>query len=189
MLKHLQTKSVKRKKLPSKEFAFNKAQKKWSKYWLEKKIYQPDIARAKNPYYNLMMFPYPSAHGLHVGNMYAFTGSDIHGRFMRMRGLDVFQPIGLDGFGIHSENYALKNGTHPARQAKITEKNFYRQLQTIGNGFAWENRLETYNPEYYKWTQWILTQMFNHGLVYSKESLVNWCPSCKTVLADEQVIS
>jgi len=189
MLKTLKNKSVKHKKSPPREFDFNKAQKQWSKYWLENKTYQPDIARAKNPYYNLMMFPYPSADGLHVGNMYAFTGSDIHGRFMRMKGFDVFQPIGLDGFGIHSENYAIKKGIHPARQAKITEKNFYRQLQIIGNGFAWENRLETYNPEYYKWTQWILTQMFNQGLVYLKESLVNWCPSCKTVLADEQVIS
>ena len=149
---------------------------------------KPDFGSAKKPFYNLMMFPYPSAEGLHVGNMYAFTGSDIYGRFKRMQGYDVFEPIGLDGFGIHSENYALKTGRHPAAQAKISEKNFYRQLAMIGNGFAWNEKLETYDPEYYKWTQWIFTQMFKRGLAYRKKAAVNWCPSCKTVLADEQVV-
>ena len=123
-----------------------------------------------------------------MGNMYAFTGADIYGRFKRMQGYDVFEPIGLDGFGIHSENYAIKVGKHPAEQAKISEKNFYRQLQMLGNGFAWNERLETYDPEYYKWTQWIFIQMFKRGLAYRKKAAVNWCPSCKTVLADEQVI-
>jgi len=188
MTKVIKNKLIMRKKI-TKEYSFVKAQKKWSDYWLKNKIYQPDITKAKNPYYNLMMFPYPSAGGLHVGNMYAFTGSDIYGRYQRMKGKDVFEPIGLDGFGIHSENYAIKKGVHPVSQAKITEKNFYRQLQMTGNGFAWNNRLETYKPEYYKWTQWIFTQMFNHGLAHLKKAPVNWCPSCKTVLADEQVIS
>ncbi|MFA4999681.1 MAG: class I tRNA ligase family protein [Parcubacteria group bacterium] len=177
------------KKNPPKEYPFSKVQKKWSDYWIKRKTYQPDIARAKAPYYNLMMFPYPSAEGLHVGNVYAFTGSDIYGRFMRMKGNDVFEPIGLDGFGIHSENYALKKGVHPVSQAKVAEKNFYHQLQMIGNGFAWDNRLETYDPEYYKWTQWLFVQMFKNGLAYLKRAPVNWCPSCKTVLADEQVIA
>ncbi len=136
-----------------------------------------------------MMFPYPSAEGLHVGNMYAFTGSDIYGRMKRMQGHDVFEPIGLDGFGIHSENYALKIGTHPAKQAKISEKRFYKQLEAIGNGFAWNERLETYDPEYYQWTQWVFIQLWKQGLVYRKKQAVNWCPSCKTVLADEQVVN
>ena len=171
------------------EYPFKKTEQKWTPFWYEKKIYQPDISKAKNPFYNLMMFPYPSAEGLHVGNMYAFTGTDIYGRFMRLQGYDVFEPIGLDGFGIHSENYAMKKGTHPASQAKIAEKNFYRQLQMVGNGFAWDNRLETYNPEYYRWTQWLFTELFNRGLAYRKKAYVNWCPSCKTVLADEQVIA
>ena len=166
-----------------------KIELKWQKRWRKEKTYEPDFARARNPFYNLMMFPYPSAEGLHVGNMYAFTGADIYGRFKRMQGYDVFEPIGLDGFGIHSENYALKIGRHPAEQAKISEKNFYRQLEMIGNGFAWREKLETYDPEYYKWTQWIFVQMFKHGLAYRKKQAVNWCPSCKTVLADEQVIS
>ncbi len=161
---------------------------KWQKIWEEKGVYQPDLSNAKNPYYNLMMFPYPSAEGLHVGNMYAFTGADINGRYKRMRGYDVFEPIGLDGFGIHSENYAIKIGKHPEDLAKISEKNFYRQLRAIGNGFAWENHLETYDPDYYRWTQWIFVRMFKAGLAYRKKSPVNFCPSCKTVLSDEQVI-
>ncbi|TSC78122.1 MAG: leucyl-tRNA synthetase [Parcubacteria group bacterium Gr01-1014_33] len=176
-----------------------KIESKWQARWLKGKIYEPDLlarprrrgigTRAKKPFYNLMMFPYPSAEGLHVGNMYAFTGADIYGRFKRMQGYDVFEPIGLDGFGIHSENYALKIGKHPMELSRITEKNFYRQLQMIGNGFAWQERLETYDPEYYKWTQWIFVRLFKEGLAYRKKQAVNWCPSCKTVLADEQVIS
>ncbi|MDD5098908.1 MAG: class I tRNA ligase family protein, partial [Candidatus Colwellbacteria bacterium] len=176
------------KKIP-KEYNFKAVEKKWTAYWLKKKVYEPDIAKTKKPFYNLMMFPYPSAEGLHVGNMYAFTGSDIFGRFTRMQGNDVLEPIGLDGFGIHSENYAMKKGVHPMRQAKVAEKNFYKQLHMIGNGFAWDHHLETYDPEYYKWTQWLFTQMFNAGLAYRKKAPVNWCPSCKTVLADEQVIA
>ncbi len=163
-------------------------ERKWQKVWQAKKIYEPDFKNPKKPFYNLMMFPYPSAEGLHIGNMYAFTGSDIYGRFKRMRGYDVFEPMGLDGFGIHSENYALKIGEHPQVLAKRTEKNFYRQLSQIGNGFAWEERLETYKPEYYKWTQWIFIQLFKKGLAYRAKAPVNWCPSCRTVLADEQVI-
>jgi len=162
---------------------------KWQEIWERLGIYQPDMRDAKRPFYNLMMYPYPSAEGLHVGNMYAFTGADIYGRFKRMRGFDVFEPIGLDGFGIHSENYALKIGKHPKEQAKVSEANFYRQLHAIGNGFAFKNSLETYDPDYYRWTQWIFVQMFKHGLAYRKKSPLNFCPSCKTVLSDEQVIN
>lgn len=174
----------------------NDFEKKWQKVWEKKRVYQPDLKESskrfgkaqRKPFYNLMMFPYPSAEGLHVGNMYAFTGADIYGRYKRMQGNDVFEPIGLDGFGIHSENYAIKVGKHPLVQAKISAKNFYRQLHAIGNGFAWENTLETYDPDYYKWTQWIFVQLFKKGLAYRKKSEVNFCPSCKTVLSDEQVI-
>ncbi len=165
-----------------------KIEKKWQKKWRKKGTYQPDVTKADKPFYNLMMFPYPSAEGLHVGNMYAFTGADIYGRFKRMQGYDVFEPIGLDGFGIHSENYALKVGEHPREVAKRTQKNFYRQLRATGNGFAWENTLETYDPEYYKWTQWLFIKLYKEGLVERRKANVNWCPSCKTVLSDEQVI-
>lgn len=160
----------------------------WRKAWEEVKLDTPDVIRAKKPFYNLMMFPYPSAEGLHVGNMYAFTGSDIYGRFKRMQGYDVFEPIGLDGFGIHSENYALKIGRHPMDHAAITQKNYYNQLHTIGAMYDWTRTVETYDPSYYKWTQWLFVQMFKHGLAYRGKAQVNWCPSCKTVLADEQVI-
>ncbi|OGY68846.1 MAG: leucine--tRNA ligase [Candidatus Harrisonbacteria bacterium RIFOXYD1_FULL_40_9] len=169
-------------------YDFKKIEKRWRKKWKEEGIYEPDPSNPSSPFYNLMMFPYPSAEGLHVGNMYAFTGSDIYGRFKRMKGHDVFEPIGLDGFGIHSENYALKINIHPAMLAKKTEKNFYSQLDMIGNGFAWNHRLETYDPSYYKWTQWLFVQMFKHGLAYRKKASVNWCPKCLTVLADEQII-
>ncbi|MDP3052410.1 MAG: leucine--tRNA ligase [bacterium] len=170
-------------------YPFQKIEKKWRALWDKNKIYEPDFKKAQKPFYNLMMFPYPSAEGLHVGNMYAFVGSDIYGRLKRMQGYDVFEPIGLDGFGIHSENYALKIKAHPMEQAKVSEKRFYEQLSAIGNGFAWDEHLETYDPEYYKWTQWIFVQMFKNGLVYRKKQAVNWCLGCKTVLADEQVIS
>ena len=162
---------------------------KWRKKWLEEGIYQPDLKNAKKPFYNLMMFPYPSAEGLHAGNMFAFTGSDIYGRYTRMNGFDVLEPIGLDGFGIHSENYALKIGKSPQEHSITSEKNFYRQLTMIGNGFSWDNHLETYDPNYYRWTQWIVLQLFKNGLAYQKSAPVNWCPSCKTVIADEQVIA
>jgi len=164
-------------------------EQKWQKKWEKEKIYSPNLETAKNPFYNLMMFPYPSAEGMHVGNMYAFTGADVYGRFQRMQGKSVFEPIGLDGFGIHSENYAIKQGVHPAEQAKISESNFYRQLKSIGNGFDWTRTVETYKPEYYKWTQWLFIQLFKAGLAYRKKAPVNFCPSCKTVLADEQVES
>ncbi|MBI2103949.1 leucine--tRNA ligase [Candidatus Woesebacteria bacterium] len=162
---------------------------KWSKRWLRDKLYEPDIAKPRKKFYNLMMFPYPSAEGLHAGNMFAFTGSDVYGRTKRMQGYDVFEPIGLDGFGIHSENYAIKTGKSPQEHAITSERNYYRQLREIGNGFDWSHTLETYDPDYYQWTQWLFIQMFKAGLAYRKAAEVNFCPSCKTVLADEQVIN
>ncbi len=181
---------MKIKNLESKIDKYNPSEiePKWREVWEKSKIYSPDLDKAKKPFYNLMMFPYPSAEGLHVGNMYAFTGADIYGRFKRMSGFDVFEPIGLDGFGIHSENYALKVGRHPKEQARVSEKNFYRQLKATGNAYDWSRTVETYDPDYYKWTQWIFIQLFKKGLAYRKKSPVNFCPSCKTVLADEQVI-
>jgi len=155
---------------------------------LKEKTFNPDLAQASKPFYNLMMFPYPSAEGLHVGNMYAFTGADVYGRFNRMQGSDVFEPIGLDGFGIHSENYAIKVGRHPREQADISQKHYYAQLHLIGNSFDWDHTLETNSPDYYKWTQWLFIQMFKAGLAYKDKAVVNWCPQDKTVLSDEQVI-
>jgi len=169
-------------------YDFKKQEKNWSEIWEADKLYQPDLDKAKKPFHNLMMFPYPSAEGLHIGGVYTFTGVDTFGRFKKMQGYDVFEPIGLDGFGIHSENFAMKIGEHIKEVSKRTEKNFYRQLSSIGNMYDWSRTVETYKPEYYKWTQWLFLQLFNKGLAYQKQAKVNWCPWCKTVLSDEQVI-
>ncbi|HEY9668252.1 MAG TPA: class I tRNA ligase family protein, partial [Coleofasciculaceae cyanobacterium] len=143
-----------------------------------------------HPFYNLMMFPYPSAEGLHVGNVYAFTGADIYGRFMAMNGRDVFEPMGFDAFGIHSENFAIKKGIHPNQlTARNVERFRETQLKRIGDRFCWNHEVQTTSPAYYKWTQWIFLQLFKAGLAERKKASVNWCPSCKTVLADEQVIA
>jgi leucyl-tRNA synthetase len=174
-------------KTASEKYNPSEIESKWNVVWEKEKIYSPNLKTAEKPFYNLMMFPYPSAEGMHVGNMYAFTGADVYGRFQRMHGYSVFEPIGLDGFGIHSENYAIKAKRHPVDQAKISEKNYYRQLHAIGNSFDWSRTVETYKPEYYKWTQWLFIQLFKAGLAYRKKAPVNFCPSCKTVLADEQV--
>jgi leucyl-tRNA synthetase len=162
---------------------------KWRETWETRGDYTIDIDKAKNPFYNLMMFPYPSAEGLHVGNVYAFTGSDIYGRFMKLNGYDVFEPIGFDAFGMHSENFALKMGVHPAELVPKNIAHFRdNQLKKIGFMFDWERQVDTTTPEYYKWTQWIFVQLFKSGLAYRKEAFLNWCPSCMTVLAAEQVI-
>ncbi len=162
---------------------------KWQARWAERQTNEPDLDRAARPYYNLMMFPYPSAEGLHVGNMFAFTGSDVFGRYKRLRGFDVFEPIGFDAFGIHSENYAIKLGIHPAELIPRNIANFRRQLTRIGGMFSWRHELSTTDPAYYKWTQWLFLQLYKAGKAYRKKGAVNWCPMCKTVLANEQVIN
>ena len=172
------------------EYNPQKIESKWRKYWEVRKLYQVDLENAKKPFYNLMMFPYPSAEGLHVGNVYAFTGSDIYGRFKMMQGYDVFEPMGFDAFGMHSENYAITKGIPPQ---ELVPKNIHHfkedQLKKIGAMFDWSCEVNTTDPKYYKWTQWIFIQLYKNGLAYKKKAPVNWCPSCKTVLADEQVIN
>ena len=165
-----------------------KIEAKWRKIWEKNKAWKVDLGRAKKPYYNLMMFPYPSAEGLHVGNVYAFTGSDIHGRFSRMQGYDVFEPMGFDSFGIHSENFAIKQKTHPKEQTAANIIHFREQLKQLGALFDWDHEVVASEPEYYKWTQWLFVQLYKAGLAYKGKAPVDWCPSCKTVLANEQVI-
>lgn len=162
---------------------------KWQARWRDQHTNEPDLDGADHPFYNLMMFPYPSAEGLHVGNLFAFTGADVFGRFQRMRGHQVFEPIGFDAFGIHSENYAIKVGTHPAELIPRNIANFTRQLTRMGGMFSWNHVLSTTDPSYYKWTQWIFLQLYRQGLAYKKNGAVNWCPGCKTVLSNEQVIA
>ncbi|TMC49486.1 MAG: leucine--tRNA ligase [Chloroflexi bacterium] len=161
---------------------------KWRRRWDETGAHRTPLDDAQRPFYNLMMFPYPSAEGLHIGHVFAFTGADAHGRYRRMRGDTVFEPMGFDAFGIHSENYALKVGEHPARLVPRTIANFRRQLGRIGAMFDWPRQVVTTDPDYYRWTQWIFVQLFKAGLAEHREGPVNWCPSCLTVLADEQVI-
>jgi leucyl-tRNA synthetase len=161
---------------------------KWQARWDERHTNEPDLDRAGRPFYNLMMFPYPSAEGLHVGNMFAFTGADIYGRFKRLQGFDVFEPMGFDAFGIHSENYALNIGTNPAKLIPQNITTFRRQLRRFGGMYDWRHELSTTDPAYYKWTQWLFLQLFKAGLAYKKRAAVNWCPKDKTVLANEQVI-
>ena len=171
-------------------YDFRSFEAKWRARWEEQKLYQVDLHHAQRPYYNLMMFPYPSAEGLHVGNVYSYVGPDIHGRWMAMQGFDVFEPIGFDAFGIHSENYAIKLGIHPSiLTARNIERFREEQLKRIGNRFDWSHELHTTDPSYYRWTQWIFLQLFKGGLAERKAAPVNWCPKDKTVLADEQVIN
>src|SRR3954462_8446795 len=147
------------------------------------------LSSGARPFYALMMFPYPSAEGLHVGNLFAFTGNDIYGRFQRLKGHTVFEPMGYDAFGIHSENFALKVGVHPSELIPRNIDNFRRQLKRAGLMVDWSHELSTTDPKYYKWTQWVFLQLYKAGLAYKKAAAVNWCPFDKTVLANEQVIS
>jgi len=163
-------------------------ERKWQRIWQERGTNNTDLQRAQRPYYALMMFPYPSAEGLHVGNLFAFTGNDIHGRFQRLMGHNVFEPLGYDAFGIHSENYALKVGQHPMDLIPRNITNFRRQLERAGLMVDWRYTLATTEPNYYKWTQWLFLKLFERGLAYKKQAAVNWCPKDRTVLANEQVV-
>ena len=172
-------------------YAPSRIERKWQHRWEERgtnRFTSAELRSVAHPYYNLMMFPYPSAEGLHVGNIYAFTGADVHGRYQRLRGKDVFEPIGFDAFGIHSENFALKMGVHPMDLIPRNVENFRRQLRRIGGMFDWSHTVDTTDPAYYRWTQWLFLQLYHAGIAERKEAPVNWCPSCKTVLANEQVI-
>ena len=145
-----------------------------------------DAVATDDVFYNLVEFPYPSAEGLHVGHVYRYGGVDTYGRYQRMRGKQVFQPIGLDAFGIHTENYALKVGEHPRPLTARTSARFRAQLARVGMAWDWSRTIDTSDPGYYRWTQWLLTRLFGAGLMYQAEAPVVWCPSCLTVLAREQ---
>lgn len=161
---------------------------KWQKEWDKAGIYSPDTENDPDPYFNLWMFPYPSAEGLHAGHAFSSTGSDIYGRYQRMNGKSVLQPIGYDSFGIHSENYAIKIGQQPQTMLERTTKHYEDQLRKLGHGYDWTRTVTTSNEDYYKWTQWLFITLFKAGLARRAVSKVNWCPSCMTVLADEQVV-
>ncbi|MEA3449913.1 MAG: leucine--tRNA ligase [Patescibacteria group bacterium] len=169
------------------KYNYNKTEKKWSQKWVEDKTFTPDLKNAKDPYYALFMFPYPSAEGLHIGNFYAFVCTDVMAKYKKLQGKDVFEPFGFDAFGMHLENYALKIGERPQAVEARTTKNFRKQAQSAGLSCDYTREVDTTKPEYYKWTQWLFTKLFEKDLAYQKEALLNWCPSCQTVLADEQI--
>ena len=161
---------------------------KWRRIWEQRGDYRTPLDDPERPFYNLMMFPYPSAEGLHVGHIIPYAGGDIYGRWRRLKGDTVFEPMGFDAFGIHSENYAMKIGEHPAVVMRRAVHNFREnQLKRIGSMFDWDHEVNTAEPNYYRWTQWVFLQLFKRGLAVQREGAVNWCPSCLTVLADEQV--
>src|ERR671924_1178549 len=149
---------------------------KWQERWAREHTNEPDLNHPRRPFYNLMMFPYPSAEGLHVGNMFAFTGADIYGRFKRLQGYDVFEPMGFDAFGIHSENYALSIGINPGKLIPQNVENFRRQLRRIGGMFDRRRQLSTTDPAYYKWTQWLFPPLLKAGKGYKKTAAGNWGP-------------
>ncbi|MFZ1626995.1 MAG: leucine--tRNA ligase [Candidatus Moraniibacteriota bacterium] len=162
-----------------------KIEKKWQKAWEE---VRPEPKGANGKYYVLDMFPYPSGDGLHTGHVEAYTATDIYARFMRYQGYDVLHPMGWDAFGLPAENFAIKTGIHPDKRTKESIRNFTRQIKSIGLSYDWERELNTSSPEYYRWTQWMFLFLYKNGLAYKKKAKVNWCPSCQTVLANEQVI-
>ncbi|MGH9211889.1 MAG: class I tRNA ligase family protein [Acidimicrobiales bacterium] len=161
----------------------------WRRRWVAEHLHDVDLAGVDpaRKLYNLVEFPYPSAEGLHIGHALTYCGADVWGRYQRRCGRVVFQPIGFDGFGINAENYALQIGEHPHDLMGRTTENYRRQLVALGCAWTWGSQLSTYDPAYYRWTQWLFLRLFDSGLAYQAEAPVSWCPSCQTVLAREQV--
>ena len=170
------------------EYDFSKIEKKWQDYWERNKTFKtPDISE-KEKLYVLDMFPYPSGAGLHVGHPEGYTATDIYCRFKRMRGYNVLHPMGWDAFGLPAEQYAIETGTHPAVTTKRNVDTFKRQIKSLGFSYDWDREINTTDPKYYRWTQWIFLQLYKKGLAYVAEVPVNWCPALGTVLANEEVI-
>ena len=170
------------------KYDFAAIEKKWQDKWEQVKPYAAVTGDKRPKFYGLIEFPYPSAAGLHVGHPRPFTAMDIICRKKRMQGYNVLNPIGFDAFGLPTENYAIKNHIHPAIVTQQNIKNFTRQLKMLGYGFDWDRVIDTTDPQYYKWTQWIFLQLFKHDLAYKTTMPVNWCTSCKCVLANEEVV-
>ena len=170
------------------EYNYAEIEKKWQKYWVEHKSGRAVTGSDKPKFYGLIEFPYPSGQGLHVGHTRPFTAMDVICRRKRMQGYNVLFPIGYDAFGLPTENYAIKNHVHPSIVTKQNIANFEKQLHMLGYSFDWDRVVDTTDPEYYKWTQWIFLRMYKKGLAYKASMPVNWCTSCKCVLANEEVV-
>ncbi len=172
------------------KYPFESIEKKWQRRWEEEKTFRavedPSFAKGKRRYV-LDMFPYPSGAGLHVGHPEGYTATDIYCRFLRMNGYNVLHPMGFDAFGLPAENYAIQTGTHPEVTTMANVDRFRAQIKALGFSYDWDREVSTCTPDYYKWTQWIFLQLFKKGLAYESEMPINWCPSCKTGLANEEV--
>ncbi|MBN1480010.1 leucine--tRNA ligase [candidate division KSB1 bacterium] len=170
------------------DYDFAHIEKKWQSEWEKNRLYHVDLTNTKNKLYCLVMFLYPSGDRLHIGHWYNYAPTDTWARFKKMQGYNIFEPMGYDAFGLPAENYAIKHGVHPATSTNKNIKNIREQLKVMGAMYDWECEIDTSKPEYYKWTQWLFLQLYKNGLAYRKRAAVNWCPSCQTVLANEQVI-
>ncbi|MDO5028478.1 MAG: leucine--tRNA ligase [Bacillota bacterium] len=164
-------------------------EKKWQKFWQDNKSFVCQVDADKEKFYALVEFPYPSGQGLHVGHARPYTALDVVARKKRLEGLNVLYPMGWDAFGLPTENYAIKTGIHPKKVTEDNVANFKSQLQALGFSFDWSKEINTTDPDYYKWTQWIFIQLFKKGLAYKKEMPINWCPSCLVGLANEEVVN
>ena len=165
---------------------FSEIEKKWQSYWQEHHCFQAVTGdKSKTPYYILVEFPYPSGAGLHVGHVRSYTAQDVLARVKRMQGYNVLFPMGWDAFGAPAEQYAIKNHIHPKDAVKENIHTFKGQMQSLGFSFDWDREFSTTDPEYYKWTQWQFLQFYKHGMAYKAKKDVNWCPTCKSVLSNE----
>ncbi len=170
-------------------YNFKAIEKKWQEIWDKEKAYKVEIDKNKKKFYALVEFPYPSGAGLHVGHPRSYTALDVIARKKRMQGFNVLYPMGFDAFGLPAENYAIKTGVHPAVSTQANIKTFTKQLKSLGFSFDWDRCIDTSSPEYYKWTQWMFIKFFEKGLAYKDKIAINWCPSCKVGLANEEVIN
>ncbi len=170
-------------------YEHKKVEPKWQKIWEDKAVFHAEENSDKEKFFALIEFPYPSGQGLHVGHPRPYTALDVVSRKRRLQGYNVLYPIGWDAFGLPTENFAIKNHIHPEIVTKNNIARFKKQIQSLGISFDWSREIDTTDPDYYKWTQWIFLQLFKHGLAYKKEMAVNWCTSCKCVLANEEVVN
>ena len=166
---------------------FKSIDERQQKKWAENHLFRTNIKSDKPKFYCLDMFPYPSGDGLHVGPPEGYTASDIICRYKRMKGFEVLHPMGWDAFGLPAENYAIATGVHPRITTAKNCAHFKRQINALGFSYDWEREINTTDPEYYRWTQWIFLQLFKKGLAYEATMPINWCPKCKTGLANEEV--
>ena len=172
------------------KYSFKEIEAKWQRYWKENQTFKCEEDKSypkEKRCYVLDMFPYPSGEGLHVGHPEGYTATDIYSRFLRMAGYNVLHPMGFDSFGLPAENYAIKTGTHPLITTEKNIKNFERQIESLGFSYDWSRKISTCEPSYYKWTQYLFLKLYEKGLAYEKEAAINWCPSCMTGLANEEV--